>query len=144
MNLCSNAIQAMSTGGTLRVTLEAAELRAQALSHGTLEPGRYVRLTVADSGSGMDENILAHIFEPFFTTKEIGKGTGLGLSLVYAIITDYGGAIDVQSAPRQGSIFTIYLPQSQITLAAPKAAAAAMPTWRPAQDARGLHAHHAA
>jgi len=144
MNLCSNAIQAMSTGGTLRVTLEVAELPAQALSHGTLEPGRYVRLTVADSGSGMDENILAHIFEPFFTTKEVGKGTGLGLSLVYAIVADAGGAIDVQSAPHQGSTFTIYLPQSQVTLAAPKAeAAAAMPTWQRARDARGLHAHHA-
>jgi signal transduction histidine kinase len=115
MNLCSNAIQAMRAGGTLRVTLEAAELPAQALSHGTLEPGRYVRLTVADSGSGMDENVLAHIFEPFFTTKEVGKGTGLGLSLVYAIINDTGGAIDVQSAPQQGSTFTVYLPQSQPT-----------------------------
>jgi signal transduction histidine kinase len=125
MNLCSNAIQAMSTGGTLRVALEAAELPAQALSHGTLEPGRYVRLTVADGGSGMDEVILARIFEPFFTTKEVGKGTGLGLSLVHAIITDSGGAIDVQSAPGQGSTFTIYLPQSQVTLGAPEAAAAA-------------------
>jgi signal transduction histidine kinase len=144
MNLCSNAIQAMSTGGTLRVTVEAAELPAQALSHGTLEPGRYVRLTVADSGSGMDENILAHIFEPFFTTKEVGKGTGLGLSLVHAIITDYGGAIHVQSAPQQGTIFTIYLPQSQVTLAGPKAAAPSVPTWRRAHDARDLHAHHAA
>jgi signal transduction histidine kinase len=143
MNLCTNAIQAMSTGGTLRVTLEAAELPAEALSHGTLEPGRYVRLTVADSGSGMDENVLAHIFEPFFTTKEVGKGTGLGLSLVYAIVTDSGGAIDVRSAPQQGSTFTIYLPQSQVTLAVPKAAAAT-PTWRCAHDARGLHAHHAA
>jgi signal transduction histidine kinase len=143
MNLCSNAIQAMSTGGTLRVTLEVAELPAQALSHGTLEPGRYVRLTVADSGSGMDENILAHIFEPFFTTKEVGKGTGLGLSLVYAIITDSGGAIDVQSAPQQGSTFTVYLPQSQVTLATSKAAAAA-PTWQRAHDARELQAHRVA
>jgi signal transduction histidine kinase len=144
MNLCSNAIQAMSTGGTLRVTLEAAELPAQALSHGTLAPGRYVRLIVADSGSGMDENVLAHIFEPFFTTKEVGNGTGLGLSLVYAIITDSGGAMDVQSAPQQGSTFTVYLPQSQVTLAAPKAAAVAAPTWRRAHDARNLHAHHEA
>jgi signal transduction histidine kinase len=115
----------MSTGGTLRVALEAAALPAQALSHGTLGQGWYVRLIVADSGSGMDENILAHIFEPFFTTKEVGKGTGLGLSLVHAIITDSGGAIDVQSAPQQGSTFTIYLPQLQVTLAAPEAAAAA-------------------
>jgi signal transduction histidine kinase len=144
MNLCRNAIQAMSMGGTLHVTLDDAELPAQALSHGTLEPGRYVRLIVADSGSGMDENVLAHIFEPFFTTKEVGKGTGLGLSLVNAIIRDCGGTIDVQSAPQRGSTFTIYLPQSQVTLAAPKATAAAMQDRRRARDARGLHAHHAA
>ena len=132
MNLCSNAIQAMSTGGTLRVALESAELPSQALSHGTLEPGRYVRLIVADSGSGMNENILAHIFEPFFTTKEVGKGTGLGLSLVHAIITDSGGAIDVQSAPQQGSTFTIYLPQSRVRLAVPEAAATELlrTSWR--------------
>src|SRR5712671_306028 len=110
MNLCSNAIQAMNTGGTLRVALETAELPAQALSHGTVQPGRYVRLIVADSGSGMDETILARIFEPFFTTKEIGKGTGLGLSLVYAIITDLTGAIDVKSTPNRGSMFAVYLP----------------------------------
>ena len=157
MNLCTNAIQAMSTGGTLRVTLEAAELPAQALSHGTLEPGRYVRLIVADSGSGMDENILARIFEPFFTTKEIGKGTGLGLSLVHTIITDSGGAIDVQSAPWRGSTFTIYLPHSHITLGTPTAVmrlaseggtaeeSARDPRGcRRAHDARDLHAHHAA
>jgi len=111
MNLCSNAIHAMlRIGGTLRVALQTAEFSGeQALSHGTLEPDRYVRLIVEDSGSGMDEATLTRIFEPFFTTKEIGQGTGLGLSLVYAIVTDSGGAIDVKSAPRQGSTFTIYL-----------------------------------
>jgi PAS domain S-box-containing protein len=114
MNLCSNAIQAMRTGGILRVALEAAELCGeQALSHGTLGPGRYVCLIVEDSGSGMDEATLTRIFEPFFTTKEIGQGTGLGLSLVYAIVTDSGGAIDVKSAPQQGSNFTIYLRRSE-------------------------------
>jgi signal transduction histidine kinase/FixJ family two-component response regulator len=111
MNLCSNAIQAMRAGGTLRVMLETAELPAErALSHGTLGTGGYLRLIVEDSGSGMDEATLVRIFEPFFTTKEVGQGTGLGLSLVYAIITDTGGAIDVKSAPQQGSTFTIYLP----------------------------------
>jgi PAS domain S-box-containing protein len=117
MNLCSNAIQAMGGDGSLYVALEAENLPAErALSHGTLQPGRYVRLSVKDNGSGMDEATLSRIFEPFFTTKEAGQGTGLGLSLVYAIVTDSGGAIDVKSAPEQGSTFTIYLPHSPVTL----------------------------
>jgi PAS domain S-box-containing protein len=111
MNLCSNAIQAMSGGGMLGVALEAADLLApRALSHGTLGSGRYVRLTVEDRGCGMDEATLSRIFEPFFTTKKIGRGTGLGLSTVYAIVADLGGAIDVKSAVNQGSTFAIYLP----------------------------------
>ena len=123
MNLCSNAIQAMSAGGILRVALATAEVPAErALSNGTLRPGLYVRLTVEDSGSGMDAATLSRIFEPFFTTKEIGRGTGLGLSLVCAIITDAGGAIDVQSVPGQGSTFTIYLPRAQDTPVADEAA----------------------
>ena len=118
MNLCSNAIQAMSAGGAMRVALEAADVTAErGLSHGTLRPGRYVRLSVEDSGSGMDEATLSHIFEPFFTTKDIGRGTGLGLSLVYAIVTDSGGAIDVKTAPNQGSTFTIYLTLADVALA---------------------------
>jgi CheY-like chemotaxis protein len=117
-NLCSNAIQAMSAGGAMRVALEAADVTAErGLSHGTLRPGRYVRLSVEDSGSGMDEATLSHIFEPFFTTKDIGRGTGLGLSLVYAIVTDSGGAIDVKTAPDQGSTFTIYLTLADVALA---------------------------
>jgi PAS domain S-box-containing protein len=128
MNLCSNAIQAMSGGGTLRVALETTDVSAErGLSHGTLAPGRYVRLTVEDSGSGMDEATLSRVFEPFFTTKEIGQGTGLGLALVYAIVTDSGGAIDVKSAPKQGSTFTIYGPLAEVALAAADDAAAAPP-----------------
>jgi CheY-like chemotaxis protein len=117
MNLCSNAIQATSAGGTLRVALEAAELPTErTLSNGTLRPGHYVRLTVEDSGSGMDAATLSRIFEPFFTTKEIGRGTGLGLSLVYAIVGDAGGAIDVRSILDQGTTFTIYLPRARDAL----------------------------
>jgi PAS domain S-box-containing protein len=123
MNLCSNAIQAMSAGGTLRVALGAAEFRAErTLSNGALRPGQYVRLSVEDSGSGMDAATLSRIFEPFFTTKEIGRGTGLGLSLVYAIVTDAGGAIDVRSLLGQGSTFTIYLPRAHDAPAAEQAA----------------------
>jgi len=124
-NLCNNAIQAMSGGGSLHVALEAADVSTgRALSHGALRPGRYVRLTVKDDGSGMDEATLSRIFEPFFTTKEAGQGTGLGLSLVYAIVTDSGGAIDVKSAPGLGSTFTIYLPHSPVTLITAEAATA--------------------
>ena len=102
----------------MRVTLEITDLSVEhALSHGTLQPGRYVRLAVEDSGSGMDEATLAHIFEPFFTTKDIGRGTGLGLSLVYAIVTDSGGAIDVKSAPGQGTTITIFGPLAEVALA---------------------------
>jgi signal transduction histidine kinase len=122
MNLCSNAIQAMTAGGRLSVALETLDVCAQrALSHGTLRPGRYVRLSVEDSGTGMDEATLSRIFEPFFTTKEVGRGTGLGLSLVYAIVIDLAGAIDVRSALAQGSTFSIYLPAAQIALTAAEA-----------------------
>jgi signal transduction histidine kinase/CheY-like chemotaxis protein len=112
MNLCTNAIQAMGEQGTLRIALETADSGAErALAHGTLQPGPYARLTIEDDGPGMDEATIARIFEPFFTTKETGKGTGLGLSLVYGIVTDSGGGIDVASAVGRGSTFTIYLPR---------------------------------
>jgi PAS domain S-box-containing protein len=112
MNLCTNAIHAMGDHGTLRATLDAVEIDAdRTLPHGTLHAGAYARLCVEDSGSGMDEATLARIFEPFFTTKEVGKGTGLGLALVYGIVTDSAGAIEVTSAPGRGSTFTIYLPR---------------------------------
>jgi CheY-like chemotaxis protein len=128
MNVSSNAIQAMDGGGTLRVALESADLVVErALSHGSLAPGRYARLAIQDSGSGMDPATLARIFEPFFTTKEIGRGTGLGLSLVYAIVTDAGGAIDVCSALGQGSTFTIYLAQTEAAVAAAGETAAPLP-----------------
>jgi PAS domain S-box-containing protein len=128
MNLCSNAIQAVSAGGTVRVALDAADFAAErTLSHGTVRPGRYVRLTVEDSGAGMDEATLSRIFEPFFTTKEIGRGTGLGLALVYAIVTDSGGAIDVKTARSEGSTFTIYLTRADVALASSDETASSPP-----------------
>jgi PAS domain S-box-containing protein len=112
MNLCTNAIHAMGEHGTLRVSLDPADIEAdRVFQHTTLHAGRYARLTVADSGSGMDATTLTRLFEPFFTTKEVGKGTGLGLSLVYGIVTDSAGAIDVASTQGQGSSFAIYLPR---------------------------------
>jgi len=111
MNLCSNSIHAMRAGGPLRVAIEPVDVRVdRVLSHGTLRPGGYVCISVEDGGCGMDKATLARIFEPFFTTKEIGRGTGLGLALVYAIVADFGGVINVKSVPNEGSTFSIYLP----------------------------------
>jgi len=114
MNLCSNSIHAMKAGGIMRVAITTSSVgRERALSHSTLRPGEYVCLSFEDNGCGMEEATLARIFEPFFTTKEVGSGTGLGLALVYAIATDLKGAIDVKSAPAQGSTFSIYLPLAE-------------------------------
>jgi PAS domain S-box-containing protein len=112
MNLFTNALQAMREGGTLGVTLEPAEVpAARSLAHSVLQAGVYGRLTVEDTGCGMDEATQARIFEPFFTTKEVGRGTGLGLAMVYGIVTDSAGAIEVESEPGRGSRFAIYLPR---------------------------------
>ena len=124
MNLCTNALQAMREGGTLRVTLEPAEVAAaRSLAHSVLQAGVYARLTVEDTGCGMDEATQKRIFEPFFTTKEVGKGTGLGLALIYGIVTDSAGAIDVASEPDRGSRFAIYLPRVDAPAAAQDPAA---------------------
>jgi signal transduction histidine kinase len=131
MNLCTNAVHAMAGGGSLRVTLAACDIDAErTLAHSTLRAGHYVRLTVEDTGSGMDETTLARVFEPFFTTKEVGKGTGLGLSLVYGIVTDSGGAIEVSSTPGRGSRFSIYLPRVETPAAMAEAAAGPQPRGR--------------
>jgi PAS domain S-box-containing protein len=124
MNLCTNAVHAMGEGGTLCVRLERADEDAErTLSHTTLHAGSYARLVVEDTGGGMDEATLGRIFEPFFTTKEVGKGTGLGLALVYGIVTDSAGAIDVTSTPGRGSSFAIYLPRVESPAVAENAAA---------------------
>lgn len=101
MNLAVNARDAMPDGGQLTITTENAELAVG---------GSKVKLTVRDTGCGMDDTVRTHIFEPFFTTKEKGKGTGLGLSTVYTIVKNHGGTIEVDSAPNQGTTITIYLP----------------------------------
>jgi PAS domain S-box-containing protein len=111
LNLCTNAAQAIDSAGTVSVALEVVELSAErSVSTMTLQAGRYVKVQVADSGNGIDPQIIDRIFDPFFTTKELGTGTGLGLSLVHGIVSDLGGGIDVHSAPGVGSTFDVYLP----------------------------------
>lgn len=112
LNLCTNAAQAMhETGGVLTISLANCEMAPNsAQHHPDLSPGPYVRLSVSDTGVGIDPILLNRIFDPFFSTKEKGQGTGLGLSVVYGIIKDCGGTVTVQSRLGEGSMFTVYLP----------------------------------
>lgn len=112
MNLCANASHAMrEAGGILEVNLKRVELDEKTAGlYVELEPGEYQRLTVSDTGCGMDQYTLDRIFEPFFTTKELGEGTGLGLSVVHGIVKNHGGAISVYSEQGTGTAFHIYLP----------------------------------
>jgi signal transduction histidine kinase/ActR/RegA family two-component response regulator len=113
INLATNARDAMPEGGSLTVSLKTGE----PLGHRPSKPdtgnsNHYAIISVADTGTGIDETIRERIFDPFFTTKEVGKGTGLGLSMVYGIINQHGGRIDVSSEPGKGTTFKIYIPLS--------------------------------
>jgi signal transduction histidine kinase/ActR/RegA family two-component response regulator len=111
MNLCTNAVQAMQSGGTLSITLERAVVyEPRSVTRGSLSPGEYALLTVRDTGSGIPRAVLDRVFDPFFTTKGVGAGTGLGLSLVDGIVQDLGGAIAVATKPAVGTTFSIWLP----------------------------------
>jgi len=112
LNLCTNAAQAMhETGGVLTISLANCEITPNAAHDPPdLSPGPYVKLSVSDSGVGIDPIFLNRIFDPFFSTKEKGQGTGLGLSVVYGIIKDCGGTVTVKSKLGEGSMFTVYLP----------------------------------
>ena len=125
INLAVNAKDAMPDGGRLVIrTHNVTERESLKLQSQGVTPGEYVLIEIEDTGHGMTPEILAKIFEPFFSTKEVGKGTGLGLALVYGIVTDSGGAIDVTSAPGRGSTFVIYLPRVEAPAAAEDATAA--------------------
>lgn len=111
LNLGVNARDAMPRGGTFRIGARNLVVdRQHAVMNGSVPPGRYVVLTFADTGTGMDTATVGKIFEPFFTTKGAGRGTGLGLSTTRAIVRGHGGHIDVRSVPGSGTAFDIYLP----------------------------------
>jgi PAS domain S-box-containing protein len=111
MNLVANARDAMPAGGDIAIQTELLSVDEHFIeAHGFGKRGKYAVLLVSDTGEGMDENTRKKIFEPFFTTKGEGKGTGLGLSMVYGIVKQHGGFIDVYSEPGKGTTFKVYLP----------------------------------
>lgn len=112
-NLLVNGLDAMERGGTLSVTLREVVATPPAALGG--EPGPFLAIEVADTGSGISPDDLARVFDPFFTTKEVGQGTGLGLPVALGIVRDHGGWIDVRSEPARGSTFTIHLPSGGAT-----------------------------
>ncbi len=116
MNLVTNAYEAIENGGRVKVSTDVVEVDQDKGNFDTITKGRYVRLSVSDNGIGLDREELDHIFEPFYSKKRMGQsGTGLGLSVVYGMVKDCNGHIDVQSRPGDGSRFDLYFPASSVS-----------------------------
>ncbi len=122
MNLCTNAKQAMQPGGgTIEVCLKCEEVPDGSFAGQVqLSPGSYLKLTVKDTGHGIEQDVLERIFDPFFTTKSPGEGTGLGLSVVHGIVKSIGGSISVSSKPGAGTVFTVHFPLADSASALPE------------------------
>src|SRR6185436_21030080 len=128
MNLATNALHAMRpSGGTLTLREDVVDLSLDPARPVELQPRRYVRLSVTDTGRGMDSAVMSRIFEPFFTTKGPGEGTGLGLAVVHGILKGHEGAVTVYSQPGEGTIFRLYFPALEVASAEQAAAGAAVP-----------------
>ncbi|MCE5312050.1 MAG: PAS domain S-box protein [Nitrospiraceae bacterium] len=111
VNFATNARDAMPSGGSLIIETDLAEVDESFANTFLLDkPGMYVKITISDTGKGIEKDKMSHIFEPFFTTKPVGKGTGLGLAIVFGIIKQHGGCICVESEVNKGTTFTVYLP----------------------------------
>jgi CheY-like chemotaxis protein len=114
MNMAVNARDAMPRGGTLTIDLEAVVIDSSYTeTHPDAHVGNFIRLRISDTGTGMNDETLAHIFEPFFTTKEVGKGTGLGLATVYGIVKQHDGWLEVNSKLGMGTTFDVFLPAGE-------------------------------
>ena len=112
MNLCTNAFHAMEqTGGMLEITLNDCELSPSDLQpYPEVQPGNFLKLTISDTGTGIESEIGGRIFDPYFTTKGVGKGTGMGLAIVHGIVTSYGGFITRENNPGNGTVFRVFIP----------------------------------
>jgi len=121
MNLAVNAQDAMPGGGTMIIETSDVTVHKDCPEvYEKIEPGNYVMLSISDTGTGIDQEIIKNIFEPFFTTKELGKGTGLGLATVYGIVKQHEGHILVYSEPEKGTTFKMYFPAIDIPVAEEK------------------------